>query len=448
MPDLDETLRGNQTLRNLLKLSVVNGSLTGDTPDDKAYLGDDEPDPAALNRLEQYKDKQGNVTGQAKATRRNIFLILTYDKRWKGRIWLNGFSGALMIEEREYEDVDDTEIMLCLDQAYKIKVSTEAVREMTAFVGNRNKKNPLQDWLKQKHWDKAERIDDWLIKATGCDDTTLHREIGKRWLIQAIARAMKPGCKADCVLILIGKQGVKKSTMLRTLASPAFFADTPIDIGSANAYTQIRRAWIYEMAELDSVRRSANSATKAFLSAQEDVFRPAYGRHAVTVKRHVVFAGTTNQAQFITDQTGSRRYWPIKVGNIDLEWVTKHRDQLWAEAIVEYNAGSRWWLEDESSETLESASDEYKHVDPWLERLSDWLVVNQNKLTTRNLLENGLKLEPNQMTRTAEMRVGEVMRDLNYERKRLRFGNKRVYEWFKREHVQLEIAADNLHNEW
>ena len=69
-------------------------------------------------------------------------------------------------------------------------------------------------------------------------------------------------------------------------------------------------------------------------------------------------------------------------------------------------------------------------------------------LVCRLLLENGLKLEPNQMTRTAEMRVGEVMRDLNYERKRLRFGNKRVYEWFKREHVQLEIAADNLHNEW
>lgn len=431
MPDLDETLRGNQTLRNLLKLSVVAGS----SDDDKAYLGDDDPDPAALNRLDQYKDKQGNPTGMPKPTRRNIFLILTYDKRWKGRIWLNEFAGSLMLDNREYEDVDDTEIMLSLDQAYGLKVSTEAVREITVFVGNRNKRNPLQDWLNQKHWDQEPRIQDWVIKATGCDDTAIHREIGRRWLIQAIARAMRPGCKADCVLILIGKQGARKSSMLRTLASPDYFADTPIDIGSTNAYTQIRRAWIYEMAELDSVRRSANSATKAFLSAQEDVFRPAYGRHAITVKRHVVFAGTTNQAQFINDQTGSRRYWPIKVGNIDLDWVAKYRDQLWAEAIVEFNAGVQWWLEDNATETLSEQSDEYRHIDPWLERISDWLISNGTSVSTRGLLERALKLDANQMTRSAEMRIGEVMRDLGYERKRVRAGKKRVYEWYKRDSV-------------
>lgn len=448
MPDLDETLRGNQTLRNLLKLSVVSGSMTGDNPNDKAYLGDDEPDPAALNQLEQYKDKQGNATGVAKPTRRNVFLILTYDKRWKGRVWLNDFAGSLMIDDREYADVDDTEISLWLDQAYQLQISSEKVREMTQFVGNRNKRNPLQDWLNQKHWDKASRLNEWLVKATGCEDTELHREIGRRWLIQAIARAMTPGCKADCVLILIGKQGAKKSTLLRTLASTQFFADTPIDIGSANAYTQIRRAWIYEVAELDSVRRSANSATKAFLSAQEDVYRPAYGRHAVTVKRHVVFAGTTNEAQFINDQTGSRRYWPVKVKNIDLEWVAKNRDQLWAEAIVEFNAGERWWLEDESSDSLSTESEEYRHIDPWMERIADWLVSSPGSLTTRNILEHGLKLEPNQMTRSAEMRIGEVMRDLGYERRRLRQAGKRRYEWFSRNSVVLGIAASENNNDW
>ena len=410
MPDLDETLRGNQTLRNLLKLSVVSGSMTGETPEDKAYLGDDDPDPAALNRLEQYKDKQGNPTGQAKTSRRNVFLILSYDKRWKTRIWLNDFAGSLMIDDREYEDVDDTEIMLWLDQVYQMKVGTDAVKEMTSFVGNRNKKNPLQDWLNQKHWDKTSRLNDWIIKATGCEDTELHREIGKRWLIQAIARAMKPGCKADCVLILIGKQGAKKSTLLRTLASTDFFADTPIDIGSPNAYTQIRRAWIYEVAELDSVRRSANSATKAFLSAQEDVYRPAYGRHAVTVKRHVCFAGTTN------------------------------------EAIVEFNAGERWWLENEVSDSLSEESEQYRHVDPWMERISDWLIGNSASLTTRNILENGLKLEANQMTRSAEMRIGEVMRDLGYERKRCRIGGRRVYEWLKKDKV-IEIPFSET-NDW
>jgi len=75
-------------------------------------------------------------------------------------------------------------------------------------------------------------------------------------------------------------------------------------------------------------------------------------------------------------------------------------------------------------------------------------VGNPGKLTTRNLLESGLKLEPNQMTRSAEMRIGEVMRDLGYERRRVRFGSKRIYEWFKKDEVSLEIASNDNISEW
>ena len=126
--------------------------------------------------------------------------------------------------------------------------------------------------------------------------------------------------------------------------------------------------------------------------------------------------------------------------------MAQHRDQLWAEAIVEFNAGERWWLENEVSESLSEESEQYRHVDPWMERISDWLIGNAGSLTTRNILENGLKLESNQMTRSAEMRIGEVMRDLGYERKRCRKGGRRVYEWLKKDRV-IEITFSET-NDW
>jgi hypothetical protein len=95
----------------------------------------------------------------------------------------------------------------------------------------------------------------------------------------------------------------------------------------------------------------------------------------------------------------------------------------------------QWWLEDNETETLSEQSDEYRHIDPWMERISDWLISNGTSVSTRGLLERALKLDANQMTRSAEMRIGEVMRDLGYERKRVRAGKKRVYEWYKRDSV-------------
>jgi putative DNA primase/helicase len=262
--------------------------------------------------------------------------------------------------------------------------------------------------------------------------------MAEKWLIQAIARAYQPGCKADCVLILAGDQGAGKSTLFRTLATEQYFADTPLDIGSANSYSQIARAWIYEVAELDSVRRSANSATKAFLSAQEDNFRPAYGRHAITIKRHVVFAGTTNESQFINDMTGSRRYWPIRVNEVNLHWVRENRDQLWAEAIEAYKAGDTWYLDKEMDLRRHDSSKIYRQDDPWQEPISNYLMIQRGYVTMTMVMEDGLKIERGRMNRRDEMRISEILRELNYEKKRMTLGGKRKYVWAKSEILQVQ----------
>ena len=260
---------------------------------------------------------------------------------------------------------------------------------------------------------------------------------------------MEPGCKADCVLILVGPQGARKSTTFRILGSPEYFCDTPMDIGSSNAYMQIHRAWIYEVAELDSIRRARNSSTKAFLSAQEDTFRLPYARQTVTLKRHTVFCGTTNKAEFITDETGSRRYWPVQVGKMDTDWTEHNRSQLWSEAVVAYKNGEKWYLENETQEELNEQSSDFRQFDPWHEIIERYIKANGVNISTTELMEQGLKLEKYQMTRASEMRVGDIMRQLGFERVRRRVFGDRKYIWVESEKdnvIEMEkptVVVDN-----
>jgi len=421
--DLDSVLaaNGGPSLDDLL-------SDADDEANQPNAVTGEQPEPAVISMLDYYRDKQGNLT-MPKSTRRNVYTALRMDTRWGKRVWEDQFKGVLMLDKEDYKDTDDTRIAIWLDQVYELKASTTAVADVTRLIGEENGINPLTEYLDAVSWDSQERISRWLIDGVGAEDTTLNRDLGQRWLVQAVARVFNPGCKADCVLVLIGPQGVKKSTAFRKLAGDEYFADTPMEFGTPNAYSQIRRVWIYEVAELDSVRRSAASATKAFLSAQDDTYRPAYGRHSITVKRHCVFCGTTNGQSFLNDSTGSRRFWPVQVGAINVDWIEENRDQLWAEAVRAYKNGSRWWLEDGSESELEEASQRFQYRDPWEDHIREWLTRSPNEFTTKDLLAGALKLEPNHMSRGAEMRAAEILHIFGYQRTRKRVGNRRAYVW-------------------
>jgi predicted P-loop ATPase len=139
------------------------------------------------------------------------------------------------------------------------------------------------------------------------------------------------------MLVLEGrKQGQGKSSLLKILAGgDENFSDAPI-IGSTNREQQeaIQGVWIYEIAELEGMSKHDVTSIKLFLSMTHDRARPAYGHKRVDRARRCVFAGTTNEDDYLRDTTGNRRYWPVKVyiKLIDLVAFERERDQLWAEA--------------------------------------------------------------------------------------------------------------------
>ena len=422
MPDLDQVLSGEPDAPNLSDLLKAAK---------EAYSRGEQigPQPSVLSYLEITTTRNG--CEKIRSTVPNLIIILERDRRWKSRIWLDTFRNAIEIDDVDYKDTDSTRIKKWMYKYYNVHFSTECIMESVGYVAEENGRNPLVEWLNDIKWDGTPRMDEWLVRAVGAHDKDLTREIGRRWLIQCIARAMQPGIKADCVLILVGPQGAKKSTTFRVLASDKYFCDTPMDIGSSNAYMQIHRAWLYEVAELDSIRRAHNSATKAFLSAQEDTFRPPYGRMTITLKRHTVFCETTNKGEFITDMTGSRRYWPVQIGKIDTHWTEANREQIWAEAVVAFKNGEKWYLENEAEQELEEQSSDFRQYDPWHEVIESWLHGACGKVSTIEIMTRALNLEKYQMTRNSEMRVGDIMRQLGYERFRTRIGGKRSYVWSK-----------------
>lgn len=290
--------------------------------------------------------------------------------------------------------------------------------------------HPVQQYLRGLTWDGTPRLDavaSEILHAQGDDaERALAQRMCRLWLISAVARALEPGCQVDTSLVLVGPQGLRKSSFFRAIASDAWFADTEVRIGDKDGLQQIHAAWITEWGEIDRITSARHAGeVKAFVARRADTFRPPYGRITETFKRSCVIVGSTNSEQFLTDPTGSRRFWCVRVGDrIDLELARLWRDQLFAEARVAREAGEPWWLTDEEDRQREDGAERHRLRDPW-EAVVDRYVAtkwradiaqdaSRKHLTTALILERALDVPAKDRTRAHEMRVGEVMRALGY----------------------------------
>ncbi|MBM3481577.1 MAG: hypothetical protein FJX69_20600, partial [Alphaproteobacteria bacterium] len=274
--------------------------------------------------------------------------------------------------------------------------------------------HPVRTWLDGLAWDGVERLDRWLIEYLGAADTEFVRHAGACWLISAVTRVMRPGVKADGVLILEGNQGIGKSSALRLLAGE-WFGDALPPMNSKDASSYLRGSWIIELSELSAMSRADVEAIKAFLSRSEERFRPAYGRYEITVPRQCVFAGTTNQSSYLQDATGNRRFWPVTVGNVDLKRLQADRDQLLAEAVAAYRAGRQWWLPPEVETIARVEQAERVAEDAWTAHIERY-IAGKEAVAVSEVATQGLGLKIEHVGRAEQNRIGGVLRLAGFER--------------------------------
>lgn len=395
-----------------------------------AYVTDDERARAdEVDRVAAMLARPGDDKPPTRSAR-NVMTILDEDSWFASRLWLDEFAGALMWDGHAATDVDVTGVRLAIADTYGMEPSATLTHECMAASAATRGRHPVREYLGGLLWDGVPRMHRLLDFYAGATATPLHEQISRCFLVSAVARVMQPGCKVDTVLILQGAQGAGKSRFFRVLGGE-WFSDTAIDIRSKDALLALRGRWVYELAELAATRPRDAETVKAFLSAQVDHYRPPYGRLVVEVPRQCVMVGTTNEAAFLADATGARRFWPVSVGDIQLERLALDRDQLWAEAVEAYEAGAQWWLDAADAGALREVHEVYQHGDPWEPVIERWLDDHRRgqSVTMTEVLTEALGVPYERQTKGAEMRLSGLLQHIGRTRQRRQVSGVRTWVW-------------------
>ena len=361
--------------------AVEEFSLAGETP--KSEAGEDH-DQNWVKMLET--DKNGN----AEKTINNVKTIILNDPSLKGKIRLDTFAdsylatGPLPWELRKGEkgrfrwtDYDDEGLRAYLEKVYRIKgleiinVGFSQAAAVFAF-------DAVQEFLKAQEWDNKPRLDAVFIDYLGAEDCEYTRAVTRKFFTAAVARAMTPGIKFDYMPVISGRQGIGKSTLLAKMGG-AWFSDSIKKFEGKEAYELLQGVWICEVGEMEAYNKTDVRAVKGFLSKLDDQYRAAYARRTEKHPRRCVFCGTTNDAEYLKDTTGNRRFWPV---DAEFQSATKSifRDlesneigQIWAEAVVRWQCGEPLYLSHKLEEIAEKIREEHFDVDPLQGEVEDFL---------------------------------------------------------------------------
>lgn len=312
-------------------------------------------------------------TGLPESTIDNVWIILENDRNLKGKFAINEFAGRGEVlgslpwnaetKRRFWDDNDNQGLYWYLEKSYRIS-GTGKIDGALSLHSNKNSFNDVTKYLDGLVWDGTPRLDTLLVDYLGAEDSLYVRAVTRKAFTAAVARAYIPGFKFDYMTIFTGPQGIGKSTLIAKM-SKGWFNDSIRTFEGKEASELLQGVWLVEVGELDAFNRSDVGRIKQFLSQQADRFRAAYGRHVKEMPRRCVFFGTTNDAEFLTDRTGNRRFWPIVVGERKAKksvWadLDQDLDQLWAEAVMRFKIGEPLYLSGDAEKAAKEQQESHR----------------------------------------------------------------------------------------
>jgi predicted P-loop ATPase len=365
-------------------------------------------------------NKQGNPLPDV----RNAITILEHDPAFRDALRFDELRQAPVCqalpwdraaEWRRWTDNDVTRLAAWF-QDLGCSMSVDNAHRAAIAVAQDHAFNPVAEYLRGLQWDGKPRLDHLLPTYFGADgdDPEYLAAVGSMWMKSAVARVFYPGCKADHMLILEGGQGTTKSSALRALAGDDWFTDEVANMGTKDAAQDLHGKWIIEISELSAMKGAQIEQTKAFVSRQTDHYRPSYGRMSQDFPRRCVFVGTTNDEAYLKDQSGNRRYWPVKISRADVQAIRRDRDQLWAEAVARFQKGETWWLPPEQEALARDAQEGRRQVDPWEDaarKYADAANLHKGYITISGCLEF-IGIKKDRQTKQDSMRVADIFQGI------------------------------------
>jgi putative DNA primase/helicase len=350
----------------------------------------------------------GNVEGVAMYIANHALL--------KDRLRFNSFTKEIELDGNPMQDYHVAQFRRIM-HADRFKSKKGDVEDEMTAAARKSLYDPLTDYLMAPTWDMVPRLDTWMTRYMGVEDSPYTRAVGRAALIGSVARALDPGCKNDNMVVLEGPQGIGKSTAIRYLYGDRFFTDHLPDFHSKDSFQQLQGSWCVEVAELSALSKAEVKDVKQFLSRLVDKFRAPYEKLPLSIPRRTVFWGSVNPEDngYLRDPTGNRRFWPVECGNIDTDAILQDRDQIWAEAVVAFQLGEIWHLVDEAEEEARKQQAERGERHPWEALILRYLEEQRSpSITVAEVLTKVLNMSADKQNMLSSRQAGAALRGLGW----------------------------------
>jgi predicted P-loop ATPase len=415
-------------------------------------------------------------TGDIEPTIANVAMILQNDRRLRGVYEQNEFTNRIVTRRPlnsklpilrnsvihdhmggdPLEDIHYSKVRAILESqngkgkvGYGLKVTDRDLYGAVTLTAEHWPFHPIQDILSALTWDQIERLETFFIRYLGCPDDEYHREVAVKFFLAGVTRAFEPGHKFDYAPILEGAQGVRKSTMIQVIAM-GFFGELKADFHDEKKLVeQMQNCFVMELPELSNFNRSSVEDMKAHISATENYVRMSYGRQPQRFLRQCIFMGSTNKETYLLDDTGNRRFWPLKVmvEQIDIDSMRREIMQVWAEAVdlyrrmraVQPEGTLPLYLTRERAQEIAQEAQEARRqlteADSYADVLAEWLdtpyapdpmepdtTILRDEITTTDIWQAGLGM--NGLPKRGDtMEISKAMKRLGWSKVKLRRGS-------------------------
>lgn len=324
----------------------------------------------------------------------------------------NEMSGECAVDGATIDDGAAIKLLIGLQQSTGVAVCKDHFYDGLYGACSMRPFHPVRDWLNSLAWDGTPRVNRFLHMLWGVEECEYAMRAGIYILASAIKRAMMPGYKADNMAVFEGPQGARKSSSIILFFGGAWHANVSASVSDKDFYQNLRGKWVVEFSEMTGISKSDAAHIKDILSAEKDTYRASYGRSSKDWPRGNIFIGTTNDDAYLRDATGDRRFLPIRVGRVRMDWIEMEREQIWAEAMArmdEFDALP--WFEVPGAKEQQELRFQ---VDPWEEHIAG-AIEFQNSLTVGWVLGYVLGIPTKDWTQAQKQRVAAILKRLGWE---------------------------------